>query len=101
MVKFPLSNIKKVLTHPSAHPELGFQELYVYLLCLLIIKVLICLRLYSHAHDVYTAFMEKQGFEVTRSFHLETAWKATFSHGTGGRTIGVNSEVSANRGHRV
>lgn len=48
----------------------------------------------SHAHDVYTAFMEKHGFEVTKSYHLETAWKATFTHGTGGRTIGVNSEVS-------
>jgi hypothetical protein len=47
----------------------------------------------SYAHDVYTTFMEKHGFEVTKQFHLPTAWKATFSHGTGGRTIRVNSEV--------
>jgi metal-dependent amidase/aminoacylase/carboxypeptidase family protein len=48
---------------------------------------------FSHAHDVYTAFMAKHGFEVTKKFHLDTAWQATFSHGTGGRTIGINSEV--------
>jgi len=49
----------------------------------------------SHAHDVYTDFMEKKGFEVTRKFHLETAWKAVFQHGQGGRVIGINSEVSS------
>lgn len=48
---------------------------------------------YSYAHDVLTSFMAKHGFEVTKHFHLETAWRAAFSHGTGGRTIGVNSEV--------
>ena len=37
--------------------------------------------------------MEKHGFEVTKKFHLDTAWRATFSHGSGGRTIGINSEV--------
>ena len=37
--------------------------------------------------------MAKRGFEVTKKFHLDTAWQATFSHGTGGRTIGINSEV--------
>ncbi|PPQ77930.1 hypothetical protein CVT25_015405 [Psilocybe cyanescens] len=61
-----------------AHPELGYEE--------------------YHAHDVYTAFMEKHGFEVIKQFHLPTAWKATFSHGTGGRVIGVNSEMDALRG---
>lgn len=48
---------------------------------------------YSHAHDVLTAFMSNHGFTVTRHFHLPTAWRATFSHGEGGRTVGVNSEV--------
>ena len=48
---------------------------------------------HSHAHDVYTAFMTKHGFEVIKKYHLDTAWKATFTHGTGGRTIGINSEV--------
>ncbi|KAF8960876.1 hypothetical protein BDZ97DRAFT_1921766 [Flammula alnicola] len=61
-----------------AHPELGYEE--------------------YHAHDVYTTFMEKHGFEVTKQFHLPTAWKATFSHGTGGRTIGINSEMDALKG---
>ncbi|KAF8802853.1 hypothetical protein BYT27DRAFT_7196189 [Phlegmacium glaucopus] len=61
-----------------AHPELGYEE--------------------YHAHNVYTAFMEKHGFEVTKQFHLETAWRATFSHGTGGRTIGINSEMDALKG---
>jgi len=42
--------------------------------------------------------MEKHGFEVTKQFHLPTAWKATFSHGDGGRTIGVNSEMDALKG---
>lgn len=37
--------------------------------------------------------MEKHGFAVTKNYHLETAWLATFSHGKGGRTIGINSEV--------
>ncbi|KAF8888869.1 hypothetical protein BD779DRAFT_1672177 [Infundibulicybe gibba] len=48
-----------------------------------------------YAHDVLTAFMIKHGFDVEKQFHLETAWKATFSHGSGGRTIGVNSEMDA------
>ncbi|KDR78232.1 hypothetical protein GALMADRAFT_245310 [Galerina marginata CBS 339.88] len=61
-----------------AHPELGFQEV--------------------HAHDAYTAFMVKHGFQVTKHFHLDTAWQATFQHGSGGRTIGINSEMDALRG---
>lgn len=47
------------------------------------------------AHDVLTDFVSKHGFEVTKHYHLETAWRATFSHGEGGRTIGVNSEMDA------
>ena len=39
--------------------------------------------------------MEKQGFEVKKHHLLQTAWLATFSHGEGGRTIGVNSEMDA------
>ncbi|KAI0718570.1 aminoacylase 1-like protein 2 [Cerioporus squamosus] len=57
------------------HPELRFEERY--------------------AHDVLTAFVEKQGFNVTRHHLLETAWVATYSHGNGGRTLGVNSEMDA------
>lgn len=37
--------------------------------------------------------MLTQGFNVERQHLLPTAWLATFTHGKGGRTIGVNSEV--------
>ncbi|KAJ8596037.1 hypothetical protein M405DRAFT_782165 [Rhizopogon salebrosus TDB-379] len=57
------------------HPELKFEEKY--------------------AHDAYTVFMEKHGFTVTRNYHLETAWVATYTHGQGGRILGVNSEMDA------
>lgn len=40
--------------------------------------------------------MSSQGFDVTPHFlDLETAWRATFKHGSGGRVIGVNSEMDA------
>lgn len=40
--------------------------------------------------------MESQGFHVTPHYlGLETAWRAQFSFGEGGRTIGVNSEMDA------
>ncbi|KAI0753276.1 aminoacylase 1-like protein 2 [Daedaleopsis nitida] len=57
------------------HPELRFEE--------------------RHAHDVLTAFVEKRGFEVTRHHLLETAWVAKYTHGNGGRTLGINSEMDA------
>ncbi|KAH9885255.1 hypothetical protein C8Q73DRAFT_660097 [Cubamyces lactineus] len=57
------------------HPETKFEEHY--------------------AHDVLTAFMEKQGFEVIRHYLLETAWVAKYTRGSGGRTLGVNSEMDA------
>ncbi|KAI0767284.1 hypothetical protein C8Q74DRAFT_1279382 [Fomes fomentarius] len=57
------------------HPELMFEE--------------------YHAHDVLTAFVEKHGFQVTRHYLLETAWVARYTHGKGGHTLGVNSEMDA------
>ncbi|KAF5392856.1 hypothetical protein D9757_000838 [Collybiopsis confluens] len=60
------------------HPELGYEE--------------------KHAHDVLTAFMAKQGFQVTEHHLLPTAWRAIFTRGNGARTIGVNAEASANSG---
>lgn len=39
--------------------------------------------------------MEKHGFTVTRNYHLETAWVATYTRGQGGRVLGVNSEMDA------
>ncbi|KAI0050285.1 hypothetical protein FA95DRAFT_1487564 [Auriscalpium vulgare] len=57
------------------HPELKFEEIY--------------------AHDTLTAFMRKHKWAVTDHYHLKTAWVATFTHKSGGRTIGVNSEMDA------
>ncbi|KAJ7164919.1 aminoacylase 1-like protein 2 [Mycena filopes] len=54
------------------HPELAYEE--------------------HHAHDVLTAFMADHGFKVMKHYHLETAWLASFENGTGGRTLGINSE---------
>lgn len=67
--------LRKLSLDIHDHPELAFKE--------------------YHAHDVLTSFMHKQGFDVTKHFHLETAWRAAFSHGEGGRSIGVNSEMDA------
>ncbi|KAF7366720.1 Peptidase M20 domain-containing protein 2 [Mycena sanguinolenta] len=66
------------LRHATGHPELGYEE--------------------YRTHDVLTAFMGNHGFEVKKKYHLETAWLATFSNGTGGRTIGINSEMDALKG---
>ncbi|EJD38885.1 amidohydrolase [Auricularia subglabra TFB-10046 SS5] len=58
------------------HPELGFEEKY--------------------AHDHLTAFMRAHGFAVEEhAYGLDTAWRASFSHRTGGRVLGVNSEMDA------
>jgi metal-dependent amidase/aminoacylase/carboxypeptidase family protein len=40
--------------------------------------------------------MSSHGFEVTKHYlGLETAWKAEFTQGKGGRVMGVNSEMDA------
>ena len=39
--------------------------------------------------------MEQHGWDVEKHYHLDTAWVATFSHGNGGRVLGVNSEMDA------
>lgn len=58
------------------HPELMFEERY--------------------AHDTLCDFMESHGFAVTRHYlGLDTAWRAQFTHGKGGRTLGINSEMDA------
>ncbi|KAI9464250.1 amidohydrolase [Boletus coccyginus] len=58
------------------HPELMFEEHY--------------------AHDTLTDVMESHGFVVTRHYlGLQTAWRAEFTHGKGGRTIGINAEMDA------
>ncbi|KAI0822420.1 hypothetical protein BC628DRAFT_1316738 [Trametes gibbosa] len=78
-VKFAIAALDDDLYHLSRdiheHPETRFEE--------------------YHAHDALTAFMEKQGFEVTKNYLLETAWVAKYSRGSGGRVLGVNSEMDA------
>lgn len=40
--------------------------------------------------------MSSHGFKVTKHYlGLETAWKAEFTQGKGGRVVGVNSEMDA------
>ncbi|KAG8854571.1 hypothetical protein FRB96_007441 [Tulasnella sp. 330] len=58
------------------HPELGYKEKY--------------------AHDTLTEFMSSRGFKVTRHYlGVETAWRAEYQFGEGGRTLGFNSEMDA------
>lgn len=69
------SDLRELNLDIHDHPELKYEERY--------------------AHDAYTSFLEKHGFEVTRHHLLETAWVATYTHGRGGRVLGVNSEMDA------
>ena len=50
---------------------------------------------FSRTHDVLTEFMIRKKWNVIKHHLLPTAWEARFTHGTGGRTIGVNSEMDA------
>ncbi|KZT37726.1 amidohydrolase [Sistotremastrum suecicum HHB10207 ss-3] len=70
------SSLRELSLKINGDPELEFEE--------------------YHAHDNLTAFMESHGFTVARHYlGLETAWRAEFSHGHGGRVMGVNSEMDA------
>ncbi|TDL23869.1 hypothetical protein BD410DRAFT_786535 [Rickenella mellea] len=57
------------------HPELQFEERY--------------------AHDTLSSFMDSHGFKTTTHYLMETAWRAEFVHGNGGRVLGINSEMDA------
>ncbi|GJJ10932.1 hypothetical protein Clacol_005161 [Clathrus columnatus] len=73
------------------HPELKYEERLSVLP-----ELSNCMGSERYAHDLLTDYMESQGFEVTRHYlDLETAWRATFTHGNGGRVLGVNSEMDA------
>jgi len=51
---------------------------------------------FRYAHDLLTGFMAAQGFQVTKHYlGLNTAWRAEFTQGKGGRVIGINSEMDA------
>ncbi|KAF9653527.1 hypothetical protein BDM02DRAFT_3087288 [Thelephora ganbajun] len=69
------ASLRELSLSIHARPELLFEE--------------------KHAHDVLTDYVAKQGFEVKRNYILPTGWEAKFTHGSGGRTIGVNSEMDA------
>ena len=47
------------------------------------------------AHDVLTQFLEDNGFTVTRHYHLETAFRAVYSRGSGGANVAVLCEYDA------
>lgn len=51
--------------------------------------------MFSRSHDVLTDFMLRKNWNVKKHHLLPTAWEARFTHGKGGRTIGVNSEMDA------
>ncbi|OZJ02882.1 hypothetical protein BZG36_03810 [Bifiguratus adelaidae] len=69
-------DIWKLSQELHSHPEEAFQEHY--------------------AHDLLTAYLEQQGFKVTKhAFGLETAFVAEFEHGSGGPSVGYCSEYDA------
>ncbi|PBK99551.1 amidohydrolase [Armillaria gallica] len=68
------SSLRQLSLKIHDHPELGFEERY--------------------AHDLLCAYMETHGFQVTRHYlGLDTAWRAEYTHGKGGSTLGINSEM--------
>ncbi|KAI0050284.1 hypothetical protein FA95DRAFT_1603641 [Auriscalpium vulgare] len=69
------SKLRELSLDIHSHPELKFQEI--------------------HAHDALTNFLLNRGWDVKRHHLLDTAWVATFEHGVGGKTLGINSEMDA------
>ncbi|KAF9561210.1 amidohydrolase [Agrocybe pediades] len=70
------SGLRQLSLEIHDNPELMFQERY--------------------AHDILTKYMSDNGFKVTKHYlGLETAWRAEYTQGVGGRVIGVNSEMDA------
>ncbi|KAL0577296.1 hypothetical protein V5O48_004689 [Marasmius crinis-equi] len=70
------SRLRELSMQLHGHPEIQFHEKF--------------------AHDLLTSFMEDHGFKVYRQYlGLSTAWRAEYSHGKGGRVVGVNSEMDA------
>ncbi|EGN96673.1 hypothetical protein SERLA73DRAFT_184799 [Serpula lacrymans var. lacrymans S7.3] len=68
--------LRKLSLQIHDNPEIMFQEKF--------------------AHDTLSQFMESHGFSVTRHYlGMDTAWRAEFAHGKGGRVLGVNSEMDA------
>ncbi|KAJ7442270.1 hypothetical protein FB451DRAFT_1297611 [Mycena latifolia] len=71
--------LRKLGLEIHGHPELAFSEFF--------------------AHDILTSFMASHGFTVTKHYlGLATAFRAEFTHGQGGRVLGVNAEYDALKG---
>lgn len=69
------AELKELSLYIWANPELAYKE--------------------EKAHARLADYLEQQGFTVERHFHLPTAFRATFVHGDGGRTVGFNSEYDS------
>ncbi|KAI0090619.1 hypothetical protein BDY19DRAFT_722729 [Irpex rosettiformis] len=67
--------LRKLSLDIHDHPELKYEE--------------------HRTHDVLVNFLTDHGWDVTPHYLLETAWVGKFTHGTGGRTLGINSEMDA------
>nr|GAT45709.1 aminoacylase 1-like protein 2 [Mycena chlorophos] len=73
------SQLRQLSLQIHDNPELGFAEVL--------------------AHDLLTSFMTSHGFTVTKGYlGLSTAFRAEYTHGRGGRVVGVNSEYDALKG---
>jgi metal-dependent amidase/aminoacylase/carboxypeptidase family protein len=57
------------------HPEIGYEE--------------------HKAHAKVAAYLKQQGFDVEEHYKLDTAFRASYTHGKGGRVFGLNSEYDA------
>jgi metal-dependent amidase/aminoacylase/carboxypeptidase family protein len=77
-----------------AHPEVAFHERLAFIFVRTLTTCLF--SIFRYAHDLLTGFMLAQGFKVTQHYlGLNTAWRAEYAQGKGGRTIGINSEMDA------
>ena len=88
-----------LINDPTDHPELKFEEKYE---SFMLRQNLYLMNHCRFAHDTLTSYLSSKGFHVTRHYAgLDTAWRAEFSLGSGGRVIGINSEMDAlpNIGH--
>ncbi|OCF38398.1 hypothetical protein I317_07828, partial [Kwoniella heveanensis CBS 569] len=59
----------------TENPELGYEEF--------------------KAHAKLTEYLSQEGFDVSGYPHMPTAFRASYTHGSGGRIFGLNSEYDA------
>jgi metal-dependent amidase/aminoacylase/carboxypeptidase family protein len=68
-------SLKDLSLYLNDHPEIGYEE--------------------HKAHAKVTAYLKDQGFDVEEHYKLDTAFRASYTHGKGGRVFGLNSEYDA------